>query len=238
MPEQVYRAPVKADFAHTVLFGIVRRELAEKQYYVVLHVPQGRHVDLYGIEPIVEVLAELALGDGVPEVHVGGGDYPDVGLADLGRADTGELARLQHPQQFGLVRERQFAYLVQKQGSAVSLLEVALAVSNGSGEGTFLVPEEFAFYGPLRYSPAIDGKVFSRPPEAVLMYDFRYVLLADSAFTDDKHGQVCRRHGNSGFQGPVQRSVVSDYVELVLQSYQILCFHQGKVKKKSLSSLE
>ena len=55
----------ECDLAHAVFLREVRGELAEKEIDVVLAVTKCRHADLDGVEAVVQVLAELALADGV-----------------------------------------------------------------------------------------------------------------------------------------------------------------------------
>ena len=92
---------------------------------VVEPIAQRRQVDREDVEPVVEVLAELALRDQRLEVAVGGRDDADVDLDRLGAADALELALLQHAQQLDLHLQRQVADLVEEQGAAVGELEAA-----------------------------------------------------------------------------------------------------------------
>src|SRR5881397_1727154 len=57
-------------------------------------------------------------------------------------ADPFELAFLKQPQQLGLHRRRHVADLVEKEGAAVRLLELAEVARGGSGEGALFMTEE------------------------------------------------------------------------------------------------
>ena len=65
-------------------------------------------------------------------------------------AQTHELARFQHPQQFYLDGQAGFADLVQKQRSLVSQFENAAAQIAGAGEGAALVAEQLRFQQVVR----------------------------------------------------------------------------------------
>ena len=87
------------------------------------------------------------------EVAIGGGDHADVDgnlamiadSADRPRNGASSAGRLQHSQQLRLGLQIAFADFIQKQRAAVGQLEGSLAVSIGSGEGTFDMAEEFRF---------------------------------------------------------------------------------------------
>src|SRR5690554_5549966 len=67
------------------------------------------------------------------------------------------LALLQYAQQLGLQRQGHFRYLVQQQGAAVGLLELARLGGDSSGEGALLVTEQGRLQHVLRNGCAVDG---------------------------------------------------------------------------------
>ena len=112
--------------------------------------------------------------------------------------------------------ERKFSYFVQEERAPVSLLEIALSGVNGTGEGAFLVSEQFGINGALRNCTAVYGKIFPRPAAAVLVYDSGYVLLSYTAFARYQYGNVRGSHSYRDFQRPVQRRIVPHYVVFIL----------------------
>src|SRR5262249_55547127 len=76
-------------------------------------------------QAIVEIFPEVALGDGLLQVAVGGGDDPHVDPNGHAATNALELALLENPQELGLGRQRQLADLVEEQGPAVGQLEPA-----------------------------------------------------------------------------------------------------------------
>ena len=71
------------------------------------------------------VLAEVAVGDFLLEVPVGRRDDPAVGGQQGVTAHAAELSLLQHAQQLRLQRQRHVGDLVEEQGAAGGLLELA-----------------------------------------------------------------------------------------------------------------
>ena len=125
-----------------MLAGELLEEVVGQEQDVGLPLAQRRHEDREHVQPVVEVLAELARRNGLLEVLVGGGHQPDVGADRLGAAQALELPLLQHAQQLDLRRQIQLADLVEKQRAALGQLEAALLGRLRAREGALLVPEE------------------------------------------------------------------------------------------------
>ncbi len=117
---------------------------------------QRRNANLDHLDAEVQVLAKLALGDHRFEVLVGRRDDPDVGGERLIAADPLELLLLQHAQELGLGLHIHVADFVEEQGAAVRGLEFSFAACNRPGEGTLLMPEQFALDQLARERGAID----------------------------------------------------------------------------------
>src|SRR5882762_4270997 len=95
------------------------RTLPGQRYDVRLPVAQRRHEDGEHVESVVEILAELPLGDGLFEIPVGGADQADVDLHRLRPAQALELLFLQDAEQLHLRGQVQLAHLVQEERPAV-----------------------------------------------------------------------------------------------------------------------
>jgi len=77
-------------------------EMVGKQGDVALPLPEGGDVDMGGLESVKEIQAEPALLTGPVEIHVGGGNDPDVHPDGLGPAQRREGLFLQNPEEFRL----------------------------------------------------------------------------------------------------------------------------------------
>ena len=95
---------------------------------------QGRGEDGEDLEPVIEVAAELLLGDHLCQIAIGGGNQAHVHGDGPRSAQALDLALLQGAQQLGLQIERQFAHLVEKQRALVSQFHTADFASNGARE--------------------------------------------------------------------------------------------------------
>ena len=72
-------------------------------YRQILNVlAQGRHGDVEDIQSIVKVGPQMALGDGLRGIAVGGRQHAYIHLLLGARAQPPELALFQHAQQLGL----------------------------------------------------------------------------------------------------------------------------------------
>jgi len=114
---------------------------------VVAPLAQRWDVEFDGVETVVEVRPEGALGDRCGQVAVGRCDEADVdGQADvdghwLGGAEADDLLVLKDAQEFDLEPGVEFSDFVEQEGASRGGLEGALAALVGAGEGPALVAE-------------------------------------------------------------------------------------------------
>ena len=151
---------------------------------------QRRHLNRDYVQAIVEVLSEITFAHFVQQVPVGGGDDPDVDGDGPLAPQPFELLGLQDAQEPDLRRGRDFADFVQEHGAAVGLLEPARLLTDGPGEGAFLVAEELAFEKCGREGRAVDDDERFFPALAEAMNGLGRQLLARAAFALDQHGGV------------------------------------------------
>ena len=114
---------------------------------------QGERHD---VQAVVEILAEAPGGDLGREVAVGRRDDAHVDRNLGGRADAGDLALLQRPQELRLQRERQLADLVEEDRAGVGGLEAPGAGAVGAGVGAAFDAEELGLEEPLGNRRAVD----------------------------------------------------------------------------------
>ena len=97
--------------------------MIREQQDVGLPLPQRRDEDREDVEPVEQVFAERARGNGILEVLVGRRDQPHVDLDRLDAAEPLELMFLEDPQQLHLDPEIDVADLVEEERPAVRALE-------------------------------------------------------------------------------------------------------------------
>src|SRR5262249_10888028 len=139
------------------------------------------------VEPVVEIFAELAVGDLTLEVAMRGGDEPDVD-ANVGMpAHAAKRQRFQQTQELRLERTRHLSNLVEEQCAAVGQVEQALAEVLGVGEGSALVTEQLALEQVLGNGAAVESDERSGSARASPVEVARHQLLAGAGLALDQH---------------------------------------------------
>ena len=193
----------QADRRTAIAVAKVERKLTEQQGDILFAVTQGGYAYLYGIESVVEVLAELTVLYGAPHIEVGGGYDAYVGLEHLGAAHADILAALQHAQQLDLGLQRHLAHLVEEERTAVSDFEVALLLGMRIGIGAAFVSEELAIHRALGDGAAVDGKVGTVLTGRTVVDDAREMLFADARLTRDEYTQIRRGYLDGNLDGAI-----------------------------------
>ena len=107
----------------------------------------------------------------------------------------------------------QLSHLVQKDRTAVGLLEIALAGFEGSGKGALLVAEKLRVDRSLGNRRTVDGYIFIVFARRIGVNDLREKLLAHTALARDEHRQVRRGHTQGNLQRPVEERGGADDAE-------------------------
>ena len=82
--------------------------------------------------------------------------------------------------------------------------------------------EEFGIDGPGGDGPAVDGHEFVVAPRTVLMDDLGQILLSRATLARDQDRKIRRRKFHGRLQGPVERRVVPDDIEFILEQLKFL----------------
>ena len=139
------------------LANSLRQEVSAKLGDILAMIAQCRNREGNYCEPVVQILAKTAFLYATLQIPVSRDQQPYIGVAGLGRSEPRDQAVGQHPQQFGLCRQRHFGGLVEKESAFVCSLENSLARAVGAGESTSLVSEQLAFQKSFGKRRAIDG---------------------------------------------------------------------------------
>ena len=94
------------------------------------------------VQPVVQILAEMAGVDGFLQLHVGRCQHPHVNGNALARTQAHHFTFLKHPQQLDLNGHRQITDFIEEQGAAVRLFEPAGLGAEGAGESAFFMAEQ------------------------------------------------------------------------------------------------
>ncbi|EDT38258.1 hypothetical protein BamMEX5DRAFT_5957 [Burkholderia ambifaria MEX-5] len=186
--------------AHAQPLRVGIDEVFDQRRDVAGPLAQRQQAQLHDVEPVVQILAEVARAHRGFEIHVGRRDEPHVDLHGLARADRRHLALLQHAQQLDLRGQRQVAHFIEKQRAAIRGFEPARLAVDRAGERTALVAEQLAFDQCFRKCPAVDSD--ERPVVALAqrMHEARDQLLAGAALAGDEHRRIARRDELDAFE--------------------------------------
>src|SRR5262245_16370693 len=160
--------------------------------YILTTLAQGRHPERKHVEPIIKILAEPAFLHELDHVAVGGRDQAEINLYGFFGTDRVDLSRLQGAQQLHLRVEGQLADLIEEQGAAVGLLELADPLVDGARKGSPLVPEQDGLKQVLRDGTAVHSDRGPPFAFALALDGAGDQLLADPAFAFDQDRDVGR----------------------------------------------
>ena len=192
-------------------FVAALHEVGDQERQVLDALAQRGQVDRDDVEPVVEVLPEVALLDQLLEAAVGRGDQAYVYPQGLHAADALEFRLLNGPQQLDLDLLGDLADLVEEQGAAVGELEAAGPARHGAGEGAALVAKQLAFDQAGRDGRAVDldeGLVVPRRAEVQRPGD---QLLAGAALGGDEHGRGAGSDGSDDLADRLHLRGASDH---------------------------
>ena len=98
---------------------------------------------LHHIEPVEQVIPEVAQRDELLKVFISSGYDPNVGLDRCGAPEGFKFLTLQYPQEFCLNPGWDVSDLIQKYCTTLGQLKSARFIAFGVGKGTLAVTEEF-----------------------------------------------------------------------------------------------
>src|SRR6266436_5761393 len=147
-----------------VLFIHVAEDIFHQQRDVVFVIAQWRQVNMKHVQAKEKILAHSPLSDSALRVLVCRGKHAHVHGRFALATQAPHLAVFQHTQQLRLRRCGHLSNFVEQQRSAIGQFEAADAALRRAGEGSALVPKNFAFHQRFRNRGAVDGH--ERPTRA------------------------------------------------------------------------
>ena len=156
--------------------------------------PQRRKLDAEHIDAPEQVLAKLARGHEAREVSMGGRDDAQINLDRARTSDSLDLAFLQRPQEFHLLRQRKLGHLVEKQSAAVRPFESSLVRTRRAGERALFVAKQIALDQVLRQRTTVYRDERAAPPRRARVESSGEELLAGPRLAAQQHRGVVNRH--------------------------------------------
>ena len=167
-----------------------RQEMPCQREDVVGALRQWRQPQFDRVEPVKEILAELARSDQRRQVGIGGADHAHLHLALAIAAEPLEAAGFQHAQQLHLAGQRQRADLVEEQRAAVRGLEFAFARAIRAGVRAGFGAEQFCFDEVRRQRTAVERDERAVPHRRIGVDDLGQPLLDAAVGPGDEHRQI------------------------------------------------
>src|SRR6266508_1513744 len=149
--------------------------------------PKREHIDGHHLEPIVQVLPEGLVADGLLKIRVRRGNDPYVNSDSPAPPDPLDLPLLEHAQELRLELRLEGGNLIQKEGATLGQLELSQPPLVRTGEGPPFVAEQLRFYERLGQSRKVDrdeGLVF---PELLAVDDTGNELLAGTTIPGNQN---------------------------------------------------
>src|SRR4029077_18957041 len=142
-------------------------------------------------QTIVQIAAKLSASHHLHEIPIRCSYQPDIHLVRTTAPQALEFLLLQHTQQLRLQRRRDVAYFVQQQRAFVSHFEAPDLLRDGTGEGTLLMTEQFAFQKIQRNGRAI--KLYESAPAALtcIVNGVSNEFFSRTGFSLDEDCRVC-----------------------------------------------
>ena len=164
------------------LGGKANAEVLGQRQYVFLPFAQRRYAQVEHVEPVEQILPELAALHQSGQVLLGGANDPNIDLYFLLVAEAAEHAVLQHAQQLHLHQRRHFANFIQCQGAAVGLIQHAAFALGVVAKGAGGVAEQFVFGGIVGDGGAVEQNKGAFTAQAGLMAGAGQQILAGAGF--------------------------------------------------------
>ena len=144
--QRLLRLRTQAQAAQPEAGAVLFEEVAGQQQHITTALTQRRHRQRVNAQAVIQVGTKASGAHLSRQVAVGGGDHPHVDAVFAIRTNPLQLPTLQHAQQLGLDRQRQFTHFVEKQAAAIGQLELAAALAHGPGEGAAYMAKQFALH--------------------------------------------------------------------------------------------
>ena len=196
-------------------------------------------MDREDVQPIVEIVTKLAIGDHLFQIAVGGGDQANVGLDQLIAAQTFKLLLLQNAQQLRLKFQRHVANFVEEQRTFVRQFETPNPLRAGPGKRAALMAKQIAFQQSGRHCRAVHFHHSAGVASAQVVNCPRDQLLTRSGFTQNQDGAVALRHHFDLFEYAVHRfAAANDFAELTLHVVELFRQRQVFVDQTFLQAVD
>ena len=166
------------------------QDLVGKQLHIIPPVSQRRGTQPHHIEPVIEILAKTPLRNSLFYIDIGRSNHPDIDAARGMTADHLDTLLLQEAQQGDLIFQRQFADLIEKQGAAISRLNLAYLVGLSPCERALHMAKQLRLDQLMRHGATVHGHKRPLLPEGTVVQFPGNQLLARPTGSRHQHRQT------------------------------------------------
>jgi hypothetical protein len=117
------------------------KKMAEQRLEISGSIPQRRNMYMMGLQPVVQVLAEVPFDDRLAQISVGGHDDTCVGTAGQVGAEWVVFVGFEEAQEAQLALGAEIADFIQKQRPAGGGTDQPFAIPSSARVGPFEMPE-------------------------------------------------------------------------------------------------
>ncbi len=178
----------------TIFPAYIGQEFGGKHGYIVFPFVQGRYMNQYHTQAMVQVEPEIFGLHFGQQVLIGGGHHAYIYLYILIAAHAGNFSFLKGTQHFGLCVEAHIANFVEEKRTAVGQFKFADALFYGRGERAFFVTEQLAFDQFRWYGSAVYFNQLSTIAVAFFMQPAGHQFFARTVFAGYEYAGLGRRH--------------------------------------------
>src|SRR5215470_16161387 len=198
LPEHIQSLGSYLLYLFPQLWTELLQEVVHQEGEIISTLPQGGQDDRKDAEAVVQIAAELASGDAVLQITIGGGNDADVGVNGLVTSHAFKLLCLQYPQDLRLGERRHIADLIEKERAARTLLKLADAFALCTRKRSSLMAKQLAFQQRFGDSGTVDGQERGSSPLAVMVNRPRHQLFARASLAAYEHSDVLWRYPANG----------------------------------------
>ena len=121
------------------------QEIIDQQRDVFASLAQRGQLQGHDVQPVIKILAKVAIGDGILQVAIRGAEHADIHLNGFVAAQSLEGLLLQESQDLGLDQQGNIADLIEKDLPPSACWNFPMRCVGGAGKSPGLVSKKFAF---------------------------------------------------------------------------------------------
>src|SRR5580698_11209911 len=187
------------------------QEKVNKGWDILMPLAQWRQRNGHHVQPVVQVLAETPLADGLLQVSRRCSDKPEIHPDRNVATQPLNRSLLNRSQQLCLKGRREFANLIEEKSSLMRFLEAPYPAVHCVRKGSLLMSEQLGFQQRFRYGGTIDLDQRAAGSRTVVVDCIDHEFFSGSGFTANQNGRLAGRDLADAFVDILHQRAVADY---------------------------